>query len=501
MTIYTTITINGTEYDFDSLKVDRSLNENNGASSFTATMPNKFGTFADEFVLNSDVLIKAGTSPNPTEVIFGGILEDIRQDGEGTREMLTLSGRDYSALMQDVTVRPIVYRDSEISDIVKSIIEQNIPAITTNNVQTTGETLERSAYSHDNVFDAISLLAKTAGFYFYVDEDKDLHFEQRDTVSSGYTFDNTNITKGDITIQDRDIYNVVWVYGTRVMTAANDQFTADGTGSVFTLSDKPHQTSVFNNDVLQQPGGVEGIDDPFNKNVVYLVDFDKKEIVFTSGNAAGDNVPVSGDFISVDYFKSTPIIRRRQNSDSINQYGKKVKVISEDKISSFAQASSLASTFLAENKDPVIQANLDVDGWFNVIPGQTAIINAPNQGVENQSYRIVQASYNFDGTSVQTGDVLNLRMNKKVDDVTDTIKELIIRLGAVERGQLDTNITNYEESTGSIIVQDHWEAYSFSGTNHAFKFHLEGQNQLNSPGAVLGPWELGSTLIGSGGDF
>jgi hypothetical protein len=36
-----------------------------------------------------------------------------------------------------------------------------------------------------SIFDCISQLAEISGFYFYIDADKDLHFEQKNTISTG----------------------------------------------------------------------------------------------------------------------------------------------------------------------------------------------------------------------------------------------------------------------------------------------------------------------------
>jgi hypothetical protein len=43
------------------------------------------------------------------------------------------------------------------------------------------------------IFDALKQLAQLSGYIFYVDVDKDLHFEMAENVSSGVTLDNTNL--------------------------------------------------------------------------------------------------------------------------------------------------------------------------------------------------------------------------------------------------------------------------------------------------------------------
>ena len=78
----------------------------------------------------------------------------------------------------------------------------------------------------------------------------------------------------------------------------------------------------------------------------------------------------------------------------------------------------------------------------------------------------------------------------------------ILRQKDIETGELAGNVTNFQSSTGSMRVLNHWELWTKSGTSAAFAFHTDGHDLFNSPQALLAPFDgLGSTFLKSGGDF
>ena len=501
--IFNKITINGSEFtDAKNINVSRAMSENNGASSFSVNFDNFAGLYASDFPLNAEVEIYAEKDVNPpTNKIFSGVLEDVDYNGDGVNEKIKISGRDFSAILQDILISPISYRDEEVSVIILDIMNNHASDITTNNVDVTTTTIDRITFNHINVFDALKQMAEISGFYFYVDEDKDLHFEERQGVSSGETLDNTNVLSATTNRDEQDIYNQVWVYGKRVLTGANDEFTADGAGSVFTLDAKPHNTRVSEESSLVQPGGVFGVDDPFLKDVKYLVDFDKQQIIFTSGTSSGDNLPASGNTISVDYEKSTPIVKFKQDTSSVSSHGKKTKLIVDKNIQSFEEANDKATAFISEHKDPLIEVNANIGSFMSLVPGNTVNVNLPNHDISGTTYSIMDVNYNFNPRTILNDNPISIRLNKKRDKFEDTIKEILLKQKTLETGELQGNLTNFQSIDDDVEVQRHYELYSTSGTNHSFKFHFDGHNQLNSPQAVLGPWVNGSTLLTSGGDF
>jgi hypothetical protein len=501
MTINTKVTINGTQRsDFKEITVERSMGDNNGTSKFKLVTDNFAGRHQDTYALNEEVIIYANKNAAPTTKIFTGIIENIDYEGSELNETLTISGRDYGAVLQDMTVQPTVQRDRDVGEIAKIIINNNAQnLVTTNNIDiATGVTIEMIAFNHKNIWDALQELADIAGYYFYVDENKDVHFIDKNSISSGYTFDSTNTTYANFTVDDSQIYNRVWVYGDRILTGATDTGgIADG-GSIFTLTDKPSNTRVFVSSVLLQPGGVYEMSDP--NEVKYLVNYNEKKIVFTSGTV-WNNIPTSGTSnIQVDYERKTPILKFITDSTSVTNYGPKTKVITDSAIKSFNAANDRAVAFLAENKDAKIQGNLEINGIIDVVPGETVVANFPFHNIDSQTYQILSAEFKFNKKNNLTENVLRVTLNKKLPDFVDIMKAQMLRGQAYEAGPLEGTLSRLETTTGSIVHQVHYEVYTNAIGNN-FVFHSNKHGRFEDANSAFGVGLLGSTLVTSGGDF
>jgi len=495
------VEINSVEYnDTKQMSVKKSISDFNTTSSFIIKFDNVFGKYKDTFSLNQDVLIKADIDTDPaTTKVFRGIIEDIKYSGEGLNEQLELSGRDYGAILQDIIVQPRIFKDTEASEIVKSLMRQNIQGISLNNVNATSTTIDKITFNGLAVFDAIKKVAEIAGFFFYVDEDKDLNFKQKDTVSSGETFDNTNVLGASFNQSDDDIFNEVKVVGNRQQTAAQQIFTTgtDNTGSVYELDAKPYNTKVTlsgTTNTIYQPGGIKFINDPASENVKYLVDFPSSEVTLTSGTTAGDNVVPAGSVIIIDYDQSTPLIKTLKDNTSINSYGLKIKEIIDKNINSLNEATDVATAFIAENKDPVTRGDLKVKGIVDVTPGETAVVNLPNQNQSSETYSIIQAKYDFNSFNNQNDSALTITVSKKVDSLVDLFTQHELRLRSLETSEVESSITNVELFTGSIGISGLCQVISRS-IGSGFYFNVTGHDILNSPSSLLGDVRAGSTVI------
>jgi len=505
MVVYTKLTINGVDYgDSKNISVDRSVGQFNATSNFTVEFHNIAGKYDNTFSLNDEVVVYADLDSVPsTTKLFTGVIENIGYKGSSIKEKLILTGRDYGAVLQDMTVQPIVFKDRDAGEIAKIIVETNaLGIVTTNNVVTlTGTTIDKIGFNHRNIFDALKELAELSEYYFYIDEDKDVHFEAKAGTSSGKTFDNTNITDANFTTDDSQIFNKVWVYGDRILTGATETG-GIGAGSVFTLTDKPHNSRVFVDSTLQETGGIIDMNDPeTTSGLKYVLDFNQKKIVFVSGLAAGDNIPASGAAnVQVDYERSTPLLKFVQDGDSIDDYGPKTKIISDASIKDYSAASDKAATYLAEHKDPIVEGKIKVHNVINVTPGNTAIVNIPFHNIINQTYDVLNANYKFSPENNQSNKVMSLTLNKKISDFTDTMKDQMLRMRNVEAGPLEGNLTRLEASTGSIDVQHHWETWGGNiGSNFVFQSAKHGLIQDSN--SRIGYSDAGSILFTSGGDF
>jgi len=511
MTIYTKITIGGTTYQ-DSLNIDveRNIGDFNAASNFSVEFENFTGMYNNTFNLNDEVIIYADKDTNPaTTKIFTGIIEDISFDGDASEERVTIRGRDYGAVLQDMTVSPIIYKNKDAGLIAKTIIANNAEGlVSVNNINlSTGVTIGAIGFNHKHIFNSLNELAELADCYWFVDEDKDVNFILKSTISSGETFDKTNVIRAKFKKEDREIFNKVWVYGDRVLTGNSQYLKSDGTGSVFTLTDKPHNTRVYTsgtNPAIIQPGGIINMDDPATKDSKWLLDFHNKQIVFTSGTTAGENIPAAGS-VFMEYERLAPILKYIHDVTSITAYGPKTKIIKDSNIKSYVEANEKATAFLAENKDPKIQGTINIKGVITITAGNTCIVDLPWHGISSQTYTILSVSYSFNATNNLSEKVLTIDVNKKVSDFTDVMQDNMNRIRNVEIGELVGDFTTLKTATKHVDIDTHWEIWT-GAINNNFVFHSEKHGLIESPDSRIGVGNLiqgglGSTLVISGGGF
>ncbi len=450
--------------DFKNLKVQITNGDYNSSASFQVVFDSPFGRHNDDFTIGKEIVIKADKDANPTTTIFTGILERVQFKGFNNTETVALSGRDFSARLMDATVEPQVFTNSEISTIVKNIIDNNVSDITTTNVKVTNVTLPRISFNHKPVFDALEQLAQLAGFRFYVDVNKDLHFEEKDSSSSGIVLDNTNIVRGRFDTTREGIANKVWVYGARQLTGFQEFFSGGSpnvggkTGSVFTLKSKPFSTEVRTSDF---PGSVliGGIFNLFEGPVSgvnapdYLVNFEDRQIILISGTDTGkNNLITSGGSVIVDYDRETPLVKFGMSRPSVTAFGPKTLIINDKAIKDPEQAKQILNKAL-EAGTPLDKSEFDLKGWFTFTIGQTVEAIMSDFNINEPTWPILNITYIFDKNSVESERVIKVRLNNKITDITDTVKELSRRIGALEAEDLQAGdfLTRLEFSLGSLV--------------------------------------------------
>jgi len=311
-----------------------------------------------------------------------------------------------------------MFKNTEISQIVRSLLIQNATStgITWNNLDNTGINIEKVTFNNINLFDSIVKLAEVAGFYFYIDTEKDLHFKLKDSVASGYTFDRTSILKANFEHVDDNIFNYVTVFGGRQLTGVEETF-APQAGSVYTLDDKPHNVVVIGSGTVPTqitPGGIYGVDNPEEDNAKFLVDYNNKYVIIADGTSAGTNTGWTGSDIIIDYQRSSPIISIKSDNTSISQYGKKCKNIVDRNILTLDEANDRANTYLSEHKDLKIEGELELMGIINFTPGTTCMVEMPYHGIVGQTYSILSIKYKFTPNTCLTGNVCTISLNKKI---------------------------------------------------------------------------------------
>lgn len=414
-----------------------------------------------------NLLYASGNSTEKNEgavnSLFTGTVETKQFIGKENSQRLILRGRDYTSRLKDVTVQPVVYTDSEVSTIVTNIMNNEVPELTTNNVNVTSVTLPRIAFNHNSVFDALKQLAELSNFYFYVDNDKDLHFEERKSTSSNITFDNTNIVKTSLDTTRESFYNQVWVYGDRQLTGVKEIFTQDATlGSVVNLTYKPHNTQLDRLGTVLRGGVFEMTQPSSTSGLDYLVSFQDKQIIFVSGTTQGySSIPPNGGSVIINYQRSVPIVKFGQNDTSVQQFKPKEKVIIDKSIKDPKTAEDILKEEL-KNSDPLNKLKTEVRGWYNLTPGNTARVTLSDFNIDKDVV-ILNTEYNFNKKDNLSEDVISVTLDNKPQDLTDQLVDINRRLQKIEAGDADESAlyTRLQFSNGSLlIVGSHFDVYS-----------------------------------------
>lgn len=176
---------------------------------FSCLLDNVGGFRAGRYRFNDDIEIWRGS---PTLIkIFGGFIEDVEPKTE-EGQVIRLTGRDYGAQLLFVTCLE-TYTSTELSLILKDLLDTYAPQFTYTNVQATTISLAPS-YKKRRLFMIGRELAAMAGFAIWADDSKDVHYIPEAYVDSGKTFAiGSNILNYSFPELGTRIINRITVYG------------------------------------------------------------------------------------------------------------------------------------------------------------------------------------------------------------------------------------------------------------------------------------------------
>jgi len=497
MTTYLDIQIGGTSHKFDTAKITKSIGEFNTTGTFEGKIENIGGFNVESFNTGDSIEVysEKDTDP-PTVKIFSGTVEKITYKGANQVGGITITGKDDTARLMNQIVEPEVYNDTETSVIVADIMTKYADGVTATNVNVTPYTVDNIVFNNISVFDALRKLAELSGFYFFVDNDSDLHFVELASASSGETIDNTNSINSTFAETSKQVYNNVFVYGDRVLSGWQNEFTGDGAGSVYTLDYKPHNTEVTVSGVIKRGGVFEMVTTPAS-GTHYLIDYNDKNVIFVSGTTTGDNIPGSLDPVNIKYDRDTPIIKFGRNSASELNYGKRVKVITDTNIKSPLQAKEVLLQTLAEYSEPRKQGTILINGIINLTPGETIIVNLPNEDIVNKNFKMLEVTYTFNNASLRKDEVLSVKVDKKILDLTDTLKDILQQLKDLQSKDAGTSdvISRLEQDYGEQKFRVKEWIVTVSTIGNAFVLGGAVNGMLGSPQLSSGGEQL---VLGSG---
>ena len=137
----------------------------------------------------------------------------------------------------------------------------------------------------------------------------------------------------------------------------------------------------------------------------------------------------------------------------------------------------------------------------NLTPGETVIVNLPHQNQDNITYDILRVSYKFNKVNNLGSNVVKVKLNKRILEFTDTIKNLILDVDELKGTDFFNSeiLTRLEFSTGSYGLKiKEWKVRTRSiGDSFILGHPTNGKLGSPAPGASGGQVVLGSGTAGT----
>lgn len=276
-------------------------------------------------VVGQDVTVEVQDGNSGYELRFGGTVSSVLDARVGFKTVRwDVECVDYTSLLNRILVTK-VYNDTNISDIVRDVVRNFAPEVIVNgNVQDCSTVIDSISYSFSYPSDIIQSLADIAGYSWFVDSTKVLHFYDSTTPSRLSTLSVTNSSNNyfDLAITPRidQVRNRVMVVGGSAVSATTIE-TWDATGVENGRFQLKHQ-NVFATLSGSLPFmKVNGVEQPTILNSVdgglfpasYTLD-SVNGVVYPTDAATYQ--PTAGDHIEFRYRFAIPITVMRESVES-----------------------------------------------------------------------------------------------------------------------------------------------------------------------------------------
>jgi len=336
------------QISYPGLSVTQQLSSTVDTANFTVR---KYGnkTFTPAF--NDDVEIYDGTTK-----IFGGKIIEINESTESlpNEKIYQISCVDHTYELDSILVAR-TYTNKTISEIIADMISDFTPAgsgFTSSNALSTF-LITKIVFNQIPISQCIRKLADIVKYEWYVDENKDVHFFPKfaETAPFNMTDGNYIIKSYQKGIDGSQIVNRVKVRGglydgstfTDIITVNGDETKS------FKLPYKFANLSIEVNGTPQTVG-IDFVDDFTSKDVLY--NYQDQSFHFESPLSNADEIEYSGN-------PKIPVLAIAEDSDSIDSFGVKEKLIKDNAIVSNTTARRRASAELLVYADSIL------DGRFS----------------------------------------------------------------------------------------------------------------------------------------
>lgn len=288
-----------------SLNIDNRIEERSTASFVIIDLE------GDDTYQNGQVVqVYDGSTDTPTGTKrFTGFIEtpEVVRDGSGLLHTIECKDNHYLA---DKRLIVKSYTDKTLAYIVNDILTDYLIAegITAGTIQT-GPTIKEAIFNYVPASQAFDALKELSGFIWYIDEDKALHFIQRDTNLAPWSLTylqivdgSAGLSKGNPAYRNRQYIRG----GTGLTSEQTENFTGDGATVAFTVGYPIASEPTVTVDAAPKTVGIKGLDS--GKDCYW----NKGDATITFATA-----PANATAVQIVYYGQYPLIARADSYTDI----------------------------------------------------------------------------------------------------------------------------------------------------------------------------------------
>jgi len=375
--------------------------------------------------------------------IFGGNVVEVREIVEGKLKFFQVMCKDFTFLLDRLLVKRRFQAktiDTIISEIVTDFVEAGF---TTTNV--VGPTLiDDINFNHFYVSDALQKLADYAGYEWYVDYDKDIHFFLNDEGNAPFNLDETSgdFVHNSLRVSEHihQLRNKIIIRGGTVIgTERTKPFEGNGAQDLFHVGDR-HVDMTVKLATVTQTLGKEGIDDD-DVSIATLYNPN-------SGYVRFKTVPGDGVAVDITSKPAFPLIKVFKDAGSIAQFGEFEFVIVDKQLLSSAAAASRAKGELLKWADQIREASF-ITHTDGLRIGQKITLTLPFRDI-TQTYiinRITQRTQTPEGDMTYEVILLASEQMSMIDILSDLLINRPLTELDIQEDEIVDLVVGAEEGT------------------------------------------------------
>jgi hypothetical protein len=285
------------------------------------------------------------------DVYYSGKIIMIDNVGDRFSQRIAITCKDNTILLDNILITKR-YTDTTVEDIIADIISDTRfgGAITDTNVVADIE-ITSITFNTISTTKCIQKLADSIGYYWYIDENNDIHFFESNTAISPFNLNDTD----DNYIEDSLEYNLdlsqlknyIRVKGGEKVSLSTKDYTTLGDGVTLNYSTvfKFSTTPTVSVDSVAQTVGTEYLDEEDDYDCFWS--FSEKKIRFKVAPDIDDVIVFTG-------YPLTPITVLVEDTTSIDVYGLYEYTIENKSVRSTEEAKKLGNAQLTAYSNPIL---------------------------------------------------------------------------------------------------------------------------------------------------